>query len=690
MTDITVKLDPETGAATIELRGAAVAEPRFRLRDVATEKFLTRRGWSKTPSFLPGEAVTAADFTVLVVDADLARRITPGMNLSLEQPASNIFATVSWPMAGDASAEDMEVPPAAIPAAAEVTAPVAEDIDEMTAAAERDAARLKDDAPTGDAPASLEPSVRDESTVSFRAVDADRATPGKAKFAPILNDDDDEHDDGGTSWGRLAAAALLFMLLGSVLTYFWQSSAYDNELRTAMRPLEGLLAQQKADFEKRLAQAEADAGGSSDETVTSANAQVASLTTQTEDLTKDRDAALTEVSEQQAKVKTLEERLLTAQGEIESLKAAAAASATEQTAVFNDRIDALGKELDAARGELEKNRADLATREQALTTSDARLKTANTEIATLRKAGEDRQAAQTEEVEGRIAVLSAQLDKAAQDLATRDASLREVQSQLSVITVQKEALEKLAGKAGEADLERTTLADRITELTSQIDKAEKDLAARDAELRKTRTSLETANALVESGAAELERLKAASTSQVATAPGADSQRLQQERDLYAEEVRAMTRSFNDLKAERDRLAAALERAGTDTAALDTEASTPASRAFWGATAIDQTGAVYSIQNQTTQKSASDNAIARCRSESDGRCEPLRTYQNSCFSLARIEGEGPRNDNFGFSIGRDRKASEAAAMRECEQLGASCTVRFTACSSDSLSKPAVNQ
>ena len=45
MTDIAVKLDPETGAATIELRGAAVAEPRFGLRDIATEKFLTRRGW---------------------------------------------------------------------------------------------------------------------------------------------------------------------------------------------------------------------------------------------------------------------------------------------------------------------------------------------------------------------------------------------------------------------------------------------------------------------------------------------------------------------------------------------------------------------------------------------------------------------------------------------------------------------
>jgi hypothetical protein len=697
VTDITVKLDPETGAATIELRGAAVAEPRFRLRDIASEKFLTRRGWSKTPSFLPGEAVTAADFTVLILDAELARRVTSGMSVSLEQPASNIFATVNWPQAVHASEAGDEQQDAE-EARPEANEPETDAADEMAAAAEEDAASLKDDASakdhasSDDEPMSLEPSIRDEATTPYQVAAPAVAAPSKPKYTPIVDEEDDE-DGSGTPWGKLAAAALFFLVLGSVLTYFWQNSAYDNELRTAMRAVETQRDQQKADFEKRLAEAENNAGKTTNATVTAANAKVASLASQTADLAKDRDAALSEVSEQQAKVKGLEERLSTAQGEIESLKAAAEANATEQSEVFNQRIDTLGKELDTARTELEKNRAELANREQALAASDEQLKTANTEIAALKQSTEDQQSAQNEELEGRITSLSTQLDKATQDLATRDASLRDVQSQLSVIKVQKEALEQLAGKATEADLERTTLADQITTLTGQIDKADKDLAAREAELKKAKTSLDTANVLLESNAVEIEKLKssaaATTASDVAPQSDADSVRLKEERDLYAKDLSAMTESFKALKAERDRLAAAVN-AGQQTASLDTEGAVSESRAVWGATAIDQTGAVYSLQNQIAEKSASENVIALCRGKSNGRCEPLRTYSKSCFSLARIEGEGPRNDNFGFSVGKDWKSAEATAKRECEELGANCTVRFTACSPDGLSKPAVDQ
>lgn len=696
MTDITVKLDPETGAATIELRGVAVSEPRFRLRDIASEKFLTRRGWSKTPAFLPGEAVTAADFTVFVLDAELARRVTSGMSVSLEQPASNIFATVNWPQ-GAATSETGAEPPNP-----DETRPEADDpqeADEMAAAADEDTAGLKDDAaakadtPSVDEPVSLEPSIRDEATTPYRAAAPAVATPSKAKYTPIVDDMDD--DGNGTPWGTLAVAALFFLVLGSVFTYFWQNSAYEDELRTAMRAVETQRDQEKADFEKRLAEARTNAGKATNDTVTAANAKVANLTSQTADLAKDRDEALSEVSDQQAKVKGLQERLLTAQGEIESLKAAAEASATEQTAVFNQRIDTLGKELDTARTELEKNRSELASREQALAASDEQLKTANTEIAALKKSTEEQQSAQSEELEGRISALSAQLDKAAQDLAARDAGLRDIQSKLSVANVQIEALKQVAGKATEADLERGTLADRITELTGQIDKADKDLAAKETELRKAKTSLDTANALLESNNAELEKLKttAADTttaSDVAPQSDADSVRLKQERDLYAKELSAMTESFNALKAERDRLADAAGKADGQTASLDTEGAISENRAIWGATAIDQTGAIYSLQNQIAEKSANDNVIALCKGKSNGRCEPLRTYSKSCFSLARIEGEGPRNDNFGFSVAKDWKSAEATAKRQCEELGASCTVRFTACSPDGLSKPAVNQ
>jgi hypothetical protein len=676
VTDITVRLDPETGAATIELRGAVVAESRFRLRDVATEKFLTRRGWSKTPSFLPGEAVTAADFTVLALDPDLARRVTSGMNLSLEQPASNIFATLNWPSAVGAA------PPSASPddEKPEAEESLSDSDREMAEAAEADAAGLKDDGDTDEAvapndePTSLEPSIRDEAPSPFTADPVPGASRGKPLAIAPLEDDDEDEDEPGTPWGKLAAAAVFFMVLGSLLTYFWQSSAYDNELRTAMRAVEAQRDQDRAELEKRLSEAETIAGTTTNESLTAAEAKVASLTSQTTELTKDRDAALAEVSEQQAKVKTLEERLSTAQGEIESLKAAAEADASEQSAVFNDRIEALGKELDAARTELERNRAEVATRDQTLAKTSEDLKKANREIATLRKSVQDQQAAQKDEIEGRVSSLAAQLDKATQDLAARDASLRDIQSKLSVANVQIEALKQIAGKAAEAELERTTLADRITELTGQLDKVDKELAAKEEELRKAKES--AANVT--------------SATDVTPQSEPETARLIQERDLYAKELSALTESFNALKAERDRLADAAGKVEQQTASLDTEGAVSESRAMWGATAIDQAGAIYSLQNQIAEKTATENVLALCRGKSNGRCEPLRTYSKSCFSLARIEGEGPRNDNFGFAVGKSWQAAESNAVRQCEELGANCTVRFTACSPDTLSKAAVDQ
>jgi hypothetical protein len=152
----------------------------------------------------------------------------------------------------------------------------------------------------------------------------------------------------------------------------------------------------------------------------------------------------------------------------------------------------------------------------------------------------------------------------------------------------------------------------------------------------------------------------------------------------------MTESFNALKAERDRLADAAGKAEQQSASLDTEGAASGSRAVWGATAIDQTGAIYSLQNQIAEKTATENVLALCKGKSNGRCEALRTYSKSCFSLARIEGEGPRNDNFGFSVDKTWQSAESSAVRQCEELGANCTVRFTACSPDALSKPAVNQ
>jgi hypothetical protein len=768
VTDITVKVDAETGAATIEMRGASVVEPRFRLRDAASERFLTRRGWSKTPSFLPGEGVTAADFTALALDPDLARRINPGMKLVLEQPTSNIFASLAWPgeaaadeaqeqadeerpaeaaeaddeksaddkattdkaadqnvgdptgdgskadepalAATDAAGTDVETaaddaagvpyatsnaPSDAQDAPSEPSVPQPDSADSSTydEAAARDIAADTADKTAADAdePVSLEPAIRDEIVAPDRTetpVLARDRNWGRTAETATDDEDDDDDDDDGWPWGKLVAAAVAFTLLGSILTYFWQNSAYENELRTAMRAVEAQRDEIKTDLEKRLAEAESRAGAESSAAVTAAESSVASLTEKAESLTRDRDDARGALAEQQAKAKSLEERLATAQGEIDSLKQAAEANATEQTAVFNDRIEALGKDLDGARKELEAARAQLAERDRTIAKSTSELDKAKDQIASLQQASEEAKSARDEELQGRIQSLSEQLDKTVQDLATRDAALRDVQAKLSVADVQIEALKKVAGKATSADLEKSTLADRVAELTAQADKASQQLAAKDAELRKAKTSLDAANALLSKNAADVAQAKEqAAVAQDAPTADAATEQLKQERDLYAKELAAMTESLKALKAERDRLAAAAP--GADATATSANAVAE-SRAIWGATAIDQTGAIYSLQNQISEKAASENALALCKGKSNGSCEPLRAYSNTCFSLARIEGEGPQNDNFGFSMDKDWKKAEAGAIRQCEELGADCTVRFTVCSPDGLSKPAVDQ
>ena len=655
MTDITVKFEPGSGVATIVLRGAAIVEPRFRLRDTATEKFLTKRGWSKAPAFLPGEAETEGDLTVLTLDAELARRIVAGTSLSLEQPASNVFATLIWPAATTTDVVD----------------PKPETPEERNAA--------------DDAPASLEPAIREEAILPFHAPDV---------VGDKLDADDEEPDDDapGRSWGLVAAAAVLFLVLGSLLTYFWQSSAYDSDLRTAMRALEAQRDQEKATFEKRLAEAAANTDNSSTDTISAADTQIASLTDQTAQLTRDRDTARKALADQQNAVKDLEQRLATATGEVETLKAAQEADATEQSAVFNERITALTAERDKARKDLTKAESGLSQKDQALAKSETDLKAANTEIAALKKAAAEAQDTRNETLDTKIKSLGAELDKATQDLADRDKALRDVQAKLSVANVQIEALKQVAGKATESDLERSTLADQLTELTTKLDKADQDLAAKEQELAKAKTSLEAANAVLSSNAVEIKRLseeKAAGPAQNPE-PGEQPAGLQQERDLYAKELSTMTESFSALKAEKDKLAETVKNLEEQVASAGTSAATGGSRAVWGATAIDRAGAIYSLQNQIAEKSATENVLALCRGKSQAGCETLKTYSNSCFSVARIEGEGPRNDNFGYSVNKDWKSAESAAVRQCRELGADCTVRFTACSPDVLSKPVADQ
>ncbi|MBB1250458.1 hypothetical protein [Rhizobium sp. G21] len=61
MAEIDIKQDAETGVATITIKDPPDGETRFRLRDVASGRFLSKRGWSKTANFLPGDAEIVED-----------------------------------------------------------------------------------------------------------------------------------------------------------------------------------------------------------------------------------------------------------------------------------------------------------------------------------------------------------------------------------------------------------------------------------------------------------------------------------------------------------------------------------------------------------------------------------------------------------------------------------------------------
>jgi len=114
----------------------------------------------------------------------------------------------------------------------------------------------------------------------------------------------------------------------------------------------------------------------------------------------------------------------------------------------------------------------------------------------------------------------------------------------------------------------------------------------------------------------------------------------------------------------------------------------ATRAIWGAAAWSRkNGVIYALPNQTKEKSAIDAALAICAFKSRGPCELIRSFSNLCFSVARIDGQGARPDNWLSSVGETWQVSEAAAVTSCQQrYGRACTLRFTNCAPDGLSNP----
>ena len=270
--------------------------------------------------------------------------------------------------------------------------------------------------------------------------------------------------------------------------------------------------------------------------------------------------------------------------------------------------------------------------------------------------------------------MTTERDTAQKALASKEKSLAALQQQLDDANAQIDAVKNAAGDEARAQMDTLTadLEKAKTALTTRATNAE--LAAIDKPDPDTAT----------------DTVKDPVPGQADAASPENSSQMQQERDLYASELKTMTGNFTALQTEK----AALEKTVADLksqlkdAGVTTTAQT-ASDAIWGATAIDQSGSIYSLQNQTDEKLAQVGVIAKCRNKSGSRCEPLASYNNACLSVARIKGQKPTPENYAYFIHKSWKTASQTALERCESMGTACTVRFIACSPDGLSRPAPN-
>lgn len=724
MTDISVKLDPETGAALVQLRDIDQQERRFRLRDTLSEKYLTRRGWTKTVSFLPGEAAVVEGGLDISLDPELAKRIPQGAALSLEQPASGFAQPFEWkttaPADAAAPASEPEDADAEIDEAA-VVATFSEEVRETLADAdssnassdERKEPEQEKPAPAAELPQQLEPAIM--------AYDLEDRNKDKAA-----------NDDRRGNWKVPAIAAGICLALGLGIGA-WGFGSSSTAVKEAKEAAAIQLERQKSEFERQITALKQQAETASLEGNKQATSQLAAIETRAEQALRERDAARNEVVAKDTTIKDLERRLANREAELAALKDEAGKEADAATRKLEERIAVLtaeldkttktlaerdgklretetrvaalteqlnaarqqhedekaelGRQLEALKASLDTGRDQLAAREKALAEAEKRLKIATDELAAARAEAESREKELRSAESGQVASLTAEIRKRDEQLAERDAALRDVQAKLAVANVQVDALKLAASKSAQADLEKKSLEEKVASLTRELDAAAQNLSDREAKLAEAAKKLQDAETRLKAASEQ----KVASAAQDTTAIDPDAyateafKRLEEERDLYAEELKSLTSKFSALQEEKTKLekeVASLEQKLADPKAT---ASTPG-RAVWGATAIDRNGAIYSLQNQLSEQLAQDNVNAICRGKSGGRCQPLAAYSNACISVARFEGEDPANDNYAYFVHRDWKVAAQTARERCESMGMACTVRFTACSPDSLSKP----
>jgi hypothetical protein len=740
----------------IEIRGADVSETRFRLRDPFSEKYLTKRGWTKAASFLPGDATRGDGVLTLAIDADLARKISPGTNLVLEQPASGFQELIAWPKTAAAAPEKQEEQatdeqPAAPPVPAEESVradadtgdnkdDAASDIEtddaELTEPKEAVAEFLKAEAAATEAkpePAteplvldSFEPSIMDD-----RLHDDARHTGAESAGKDWVPPGNDNRSSG---WKPTAIAAAVCLLIGTGIGTVWGGSGERAAVRQEREAAAIQLEKQKWEFDRQLKEAQNLTSASSDKSKAS-DARIADLSGKSDKLA----AAL---AERDKTIASLKKQLADADAAIEKVKNSAGDESKAAIEALDQRVNALTGELDKAndelaerdqalrdsqarlsevqgqltagretakqeaaalnadlarqtgdlKTELEQAKQTLARRDDDLKQLQARLDDATAEIASAHEQAKSQQATENNSVSQKIDALTADIKAGEQKLAEREAALRDAQAKLSVANIQIDALKVVAKKTTEAGLEKSALSEKVASLTAELDKTSQALSDREQALSDATAKLrdiQTKLALAENQ--KQERLADAGNqpqSDRQDASSEDLSRLQEERDLYAKELKTMTANFSALQDEKKSLEKTVADLQAKTKGKDaglTTADIP-TKAIWGATAIDRNGAIYSLQNQISEKVAKDNVAAMCRGKSGANCEALTTYNNACFSVARFQGEDPTTDNFAYFVHKNWKTASQTALERCESMGTQCTVRFTACSPDGLSKP----
>lgn len=332
----------------------------------------------------------------------------------------------------------------------------------------------------------------------------------------------------------------------------------------------------------------------------------------------------------------------------------ALATRSDAEAVTKDAIRKLTDMLDQAsrdKKELEQRLAGLASESEAAKEEAARLKS--------QLEDEDRKRTEAEAARNKadsgtheeIGQLHGQLDAAHQDKSDLERQIADLKAQ------QAEAIANVRAEESKA------LDDMLAAASAENNQLRNELAAlRTKSADQSRTIYEWAP----------ERTKATQT----------IRDLQRDASLQAMKIK-----------EQADLLARYEQEATDRstriASLESQVRFSAStRAAWGAAAWSRkNGVIYALPNQTKEKSAVDGALAICAFKSRGPCELVQSFNNVCFSVARIDGQGARPDNWLASTAATWQEAEVKAVADCERhYGRSCSLRFTNCSPDSLSNP----